>query len=135
MSALHPSPGALDQAGASLDPQQPVVMVNLLRFAERAGYEDATECSGEEAYRTYSRHTWPLLKGVEGEVVYHGEVRGMIISPSDEHWDEVLIVRYPAYSAFLSMITSEAYRSIVHHRTAALADSRLMATQSDQAQA
>jgi len=40
----------------------------------------------------------------------------------------VLLVEYPSREAFASMIQSSAYAAIVHHRTAALRDSRLIAT-------
>ncbi|MFK8031059.1 MAG: DUF1330 domain-containing protein [Gammaproteobacteria bacterium] len=129
MSSINPSPGSFSTLAQSLDDSQPVVMVNLMRFKEFADYSDGVECSGQEAYKTYSKHTRPLLEGVGGEVVYFGQVAGVLIAPEAEQWDQVLLVRYPNFSAFVSMVKSEAYGQIVHHRTAALSDSRLIATQ------
>jgi uncharacterized protein (DUF1330 family) len=37
-----------------------------------------------------------------------------------------LLVRYPSLDAFLEMIDSPEYKSSVHHRTAAIDDSRLI---------
>lgn len=130
MPSIELNPGALANAGEQLDAGQPVVMVNLLRFAVTARYQDGTERTGVEAYRHYSKLTWPLLQKVNGEVVYHGDTGGMLIAPEQELWDEVLMVRYPDFEAFLSMIKSDEYGEIVHHRMAALDDSRLLATQS-----
>ena len=53
----------------------------------------------------------------------------MLIAPEGECWDQVLLVRYPGFEDFVSMIKSEEYRAISGHRTAALHDSRLYATQ------
>ncbi|MEM7084170.1 MAG: DUF1330 domain-containing protein [Pseudomonadota bacterium] len=126
MSSIHPRPGALGAAREALDPDSPVVMINLLRFREQA--EDDSSRTGREAYADYGRHTQPLLASVGGQVMHSGGVAGMLIAPDGESWDDVLIVRYPHYGAFLSMVMSDAYQAIVHHRTAALADSRLIAT-------
>ena len=45
-----------------------------------------------------------------------------------ERWDEILLVEYPSAAAFAAMVTSPEYKAIVFHRTAALEDSRLVAT-------
>jgi hypothetical protein len=55
-----------------------------------------------------------------------GRARAALIAPEGESWDEVVLVHYPSRRAFLRMVQSDAYRAIVHHRTAALADSRLV---------
>ena len=129
MASINSIPGSIHKLSESLDDAKPVVMVNLMRFREHADYADGVECTGKQAYRTYSKHTLPLVKGVGGEVVYFGDVKGVLIAPESEQWDQVLLVKYPNFSAFVSMIKSDAYGKIVHHRTAALSDSRLIATQ------
>ena len=45
-----------------------------------------------------------------------------------ETWDEVLLVEYPSRDAFVAMVQSPAYQAIVHHRSAALRDARLIVT-------
>lgn len=129
MVSIDPRKGALREVANALDDALPVVMVNLLRFKTQAQYEDGTQCTGAEAYQTYAGHTLELVTRRGGETVYYGNARGMLIAPEEEHWDQVLLVRYPNYDAFVSMITSEEYRAISFHRTAALHDSRLYATQ------
>ncbi len=129
MVSIAPRKGALRDVAGSLDEGLPVVMVNLLRFKAQAQYEDGTQCTGVEAYRTYAKHTLKLVTARGGESLYYGSARGMLIAPEGEHWDQVLLVRYPDYAAFVSMITSDEYPAISYHRTAALLDSRLYATQ------
>ncbi len=104
MVTIDPQPGSLRRASEALDPDRPVVMVNLLRFNEHANYEDGTQCSGLEAYTTYSGHISKLVTGVGGEMVYVGYAHDMLIAPEEEQWDQVLLVRYPDFSAFVSMI-------------------------------
>ncbi len=129
MVSIDPRKGALRDTGEALDATRPVVMVNLLSFREQADYVDGTECSGIDAYRTYAGFTLELVRQRGGETVYYGNARGMLIAPEGEHWDQVLLVRYPDFAAFVSMIKSEEYQKISYHRTAALHDSRLYATQ------
>jgi uncharacterized protein (DUF1330 family) len=109
----------------------PVVMINLLRFRERAAYApDAgeTPCSGQEAYGRYSAAVGPLLAGVGGRPIWVGLARQTVIAPAGEAWDQAILVEYPSRKAFFEMVSSPAYQAVVHHRTAALADSRLIAT-------
>lgn len=129
MVSIDPRKGSLREVGNALDEGSPVVMVNLLRFKAQAQYEDGRQCSGIEAYQIYSKSTFKLVAQRGGEIVYYGNARGMLIAPEGESWDQVLLVRYPDYAAFVSMIKSEEYRKISYHRTAALHDSRLYATQ------
>lgn len=111
----------------------PVDMLNLLRFREVADYSASPELaptdpvSGAEAYRRYERHTLPFVAEAGGEVLYAGDsVSGMLIGPSEERWDHILVVRHRSPQAFISFASNEAYLAGIGHRTAALEDSRLL---------
>ena len=70
----------------------------------------------------------PLLAAVGGRLVWIGLGRATLIAPEGEAWDQAILVEYPSRTAFVEMTTSEAYQAISRHRSAALADSRLIAT-------
>lgn len=107
----------------------PIVMVNLLRFSGVAQYDELdTTVSGRDAYARYSKAVTPLLWKAGGQLLWMGKVQSALIAPDGEEWDEVLLVQYPSRKAFLSMVESAEYQAIVHHRTAALIDSRLIET-------
>lgn len=107
--------------------EKPIVMLNLLNFRERADYRaGGPGGSGRDAYSRYSKAAIRLVWEVGGQVLWSGRVRAGLIAPEGESWDEVVLVHYPSRRAFLRMVKSEAYQSIMHHRTAALADSRLI---------
>lgn len=127
---INPKRGALATIQERISNSEPIVMVNLLRFNEIANYSDGVECAGREAYATYAGQAVKRIKEAGGEMVYRGAVAGGIIAPAEEHWDEVLLVRYPSLEAFRNMISSPEYQKITTHRTAALMDSRLWLTQS-----
>lgn len=111
---------------------EPVDMLNLLRFREVADYSaspelaPASSISGEEAYRRYSEHTLPFLAEAGSEVLYAGNGRAPIIGPDGERWDSVLVVRHRSPQAFISFATNDGYLAGQGHRTAALEDSRLV---------
>ena len=116
--------------GAQID--GPVHMLNLLRFRDVADYTDAPDLapdgqiSGRAAYDRYAEEVQPLLERVEAEVALLGETAPPVIGPDEETWDLALVVRYPKRDAFVRMVTSADYAALAGHRTAAVADSRLI---------
>lgn len=110
----------------------PITMVNLLRFRAIADYSADPELapdqpiSGAEAYRRYSEHTMPFLIESGGEVILDGTGGPFFIGPDDERWDHVLVVRQHSLDDFFAFATNPGYLAGLGHRTAALADSRLL---------
>ncbi len=107
---------------------QPIMMLNFLRFREKAAYEDGREATGAEAYAAYGKERGPIFRRVGGEIIWRGKPELMVIGPKDKHWDEIFVARYPTASAFLEMVTDPEYRIAVKHRQAAVEDSRLIRT-------
>jgi uncharacterized protein (DUF1330 family) len=111
----------------SLPEDRPVVMLNLLRFREQATYEDPHEaCSGREAYKRYSQTSLQTIAAVGGSVIFSGKTHPSLVAPAGETWHQVFLVRYPSPAAFRTMLAMPEYQAGLRHRTAALADSRLV---------
>ena len=104
----------------------PVHMLNLVRFNDIATYEDGTTCSGAEAYGNYARESSAVFQRLGGRQVWTGKPELMLIGPEAEAWDLAFIAEYPSVGAFVSMLRDPDYRKAVHHRQAAVADSRLI---------
>ena len=129
MKIVNPSRERIAEFDRETPDDRPIVMVNLLKFRERADYPDGGPGgSGRDAYLRYSKAVVPLLWEVGGQVLWVGKARAGVIVPEGESWDEVALVHYPSRRAFLRMVGSAAYQSIMHHRTAALIDARLIET-------
>ena len=114
-----------------MPPGKPIVMLNLLRFRDDAAYvggQGEAGASGRDAYSAYSRAVLPILKRIGAGPIWQGKARSAFIAPAGEQWDEVLLVSYPSIEVFLDMLAAPEYRAITFHRTAALEDSRLIAT-------
>ena len=113
---------AIDPRGADLkrflaeDPGGPVVMLNLLRFADRSSYDE------------YARAIGPYLAKAGGQVIYFGDGSTALVAEPGQSWDAVLLVRYPSRAAFLSMVADPEYQKITHLRTRALKEAVLQAT-------
>ena len=105
---------------------QPILMLNFLRFREKAAYPDGREATGAEAYAAYGRDSAPIFRRVGGEIVWRAQPELMLIGPPDKQWDLIFVARYPSAGAFLEMVTDPDYREAVKHRQAAVADSRLI---------
>jgi len=116
------------EAFKDLPRDEPIMMLNLLRFREHAAYEDGREVTGAEAYAAYGRESAPVFRRVGGEIIWRGRPQTVLIGPQDEHWDMIFVARYPSAAAFLEMVTDPDYRVAVRHRQAAVLDSRLIRT-------
>ena len=126
--AIDPNAEQIARLTASAD-TGPIVMVNLLRFKERADGIDAG-VSGAEAYGRYGAAVAPLLEKAGGRVLSTVVCEDSIIGPGEREWDMVILVEYPSREAFLGMVSDPDYQAVVPHRTAGLADSRLILSKS-----
>jgi uncharacterized protein (DUF1330 family) len=119
------------EAFKALPRDEPIAMLNLVRFREHALYPDGhafegTRRSGADAYREYGRASGPVFARVGGTILWRGAMQGMLIGPQSERWDTIFIARYPNAGAFLAMVTDPEYRVAVAHRQAAVETSRLI---------
>ncbi len=114
----------------------PIFMVNLLRYRERAEYDEPSAlpaCSGREAYFTRYVPAFQQVAAterVEGvKPFWVGGVLAGVVAPPGEAWDDVAVVEYPDFAAFRRIVGSSVYAAqAAPHRRAALADWRLLAT-------
>ena len=102
---------------------EPIFMVNLLKFKEKAEYEDGrdTELTGEQAYAIYSEEVVEHLKKVGGKVSFGGSINRLMLGEVEELWDTTFIAKYPSKKAMLKMITDPDYLESNKHRVAGLA--------------
>lgn len=109
-----------------------VVMLNLLKYKQKADYTDSkelsptNEISGKEAYQLYINHTLPFLKEAGSEVLFYGKGGSFLIGPEAEKWDAILLVKHKSALAFMEFAQHKEYLKGTGHRTAALEDSRLL---------
>lgn len=115
---------------------RPIWMLNLLEFEETAVYADdvhgaapAVPISGARAYRRYGSGTIGSLAAVGGRVGWSGDVLGRLAGRDDGRWHQVSIAVYPSAAAMMTMLALPKYRAAHVHRAAALARTRLLATQ------
>ena len=103
-------------------PEGPIVMVNLLKFKEKAEYEDGreSELSGREAYAVYGQGVAELIREFGGRILFSSEVTHLTLGKVEDLWDQVAMAEYPNRAALVAMASSDAYQKIAVHRTAGL---------------
>ena len=121
MSAIRPNAAAFQELVASKD-EGPVVMLNLLKFKERA---DSGDVSGRESYNRYGRDVKPMVEALGGRIIWHGSADQLLIGQED--WDAVALVEYPSRKAFMEMAMSKQMEDIHHNREAGLERTVLIA--------
>ncbi len=103
----------------------PVVMLNLLKFNERA--EGDEEGSGADAYGRYADKMRGIVEGQGGRFLWMGRADSQVIGESDVDFDVVAIVEYPNREAFVKIASSPEVAEIGTHRSAGLAGQWLIA--------
>ena len=76
-----------------LEHRGPIVMVNLMRFYERALDGDG---SGWDAYLRYSALTVPMIKARGGTLLWTGDAKAVALGrQAGNQWDYLALVFYP----------------------------------------
>lgn len=111
----------------AMEREQPVVMVNLMRFRERSLDGDG---SGWDAYLRYSALTVPMIKARGGTLLWTGDAKAVALGVEEKHqWDYLALVYYPTVAAFIDMMTSHDYETRCDpHRTNGCAEHVIIAT-------
>ncbi len=109
----------------------PVCMVNLLKFRDKAVYEDGreTDLGGEEAYGLYASEMKKLVEASGGRFVFGAGVVGLLLGEVEELWDTVGIVEYSSARALIQISSSPEFQAIEVHRHAGLAGQLNITTQ------
>ncbi|MEY2758238.1 MAG: hypothetical protein RIR33_2016 [Pseudomonadota bacterium] len=119
---VYPSDIAQIEALREKGPEGPIFMVNLLKFKDKAEYEDgrATTLTGREAYQIYGRAVTEILPKFGGRAVFAADVTFLSLGRVEELWDEIAIAAYPQRADMVRMSFSPEWREASVHRTAGL---------------
>ena len=107
---------------------EPVVMVNLLKFKERAD-ESEGDATGQVAYGRYAEKMREVVESQGGRFIWSGRVDSKVIGEhGDPEFDVVALVEYPSRQKFLEIASSPKVSEIGEHRSAGLEMQWLIAT-------
>jgi uncharacterized protein (DUF1330 family) len=102
------------------DPTEPVVMLNLIRFAP----------GGAEKYQEYFAKF--ASSGVDARygvtVLYSGVGHPSLVAAEGGDWDMVVLVRYPTRRHFVDMVNDPDYQAFEHLRAEAVRTAVLQPT-------
>ena len=86
---------------------QPVVMVNLLKFKVKAD-ESEGDATGQVAYGRYAEQMRKFVESQGGRFIFAGRVDSKVIGEDgDQEFDVVALVEYPSRQKFLEIVSSE----------------------------
>src|SRR6056300_1168085 len=107
-NSVYPNEAQL-QGFADPGPEGPICMVNLIKFKEKAEYEDGreTDLTGREAYELYEAGVKKLLQGVGGGIGFEGDVARLALGEVEELWDVVALAVWPSRQVMLEVMQSE----------------------------
>jgi uncharacterized protein (DUF1330 family) len=125
---IYPRPDQI-QALLRAELDGPVAMLNLLKFKERAEYDDGRESdlSGREAYPLYGQQMAPFVASHGGRLLHSSAAHLMMIGDGELEWDMVAIMEYPSKEAFTKIVGAPEVAGFSVHRAAGLAHQLLIA--------
>ena len=122
MPHIEANDAAID-AMRALDPNESLVMLNLLKFRDMAlegfGVDGMT---GGQAFRRYGELNDEEDVKFGSEPIWMGLAKNTVIG--DEDWDLAILVRYPTRQHFIDKLHDPVYLGSAQIRAAALEDSR-----------
>ncbi|MFZ5668337.1 MAG: DUF1330 domain-containing protein [Pseudomonadota bacterium] len=120
--------GAQLQSLLAMGGDQPIAMVNLLKFRDRAEYDEPgePEMTGRQAYDRYAEAMVPFVEKHGGRIRFTGRADALVIGEVGDLWDAVAIMEYPSRAAFVAIATSPEVQAIGRHRKAGLAGQLLI---------
>ena len=110
---------------------RPIHMLNLIKFRDFADYPEGHPqhgqgLTGRQAYALYAERFQALVADDGAAMIWSAPLECVVTGPPDE-WDEAFVMGYPNAGVFMAMVKNEVYvREALPHRTAAVADSRLI---------
>jgi len=99
----------------------PVWMINLMRYRDRAEYDDGrtNALSGREANDAYADQI--PLAAIGATPVFVADVEDQLLG-AEPKWDRVAVVRYPTRASFISMQQRDDFQRAHEHKDAAMAE-------------
>ena len=115
----------------SLPRDTPIQMLNLIKLRDLAEYPEGHPnhgkgLTGHEAYAIYGKAFQALVADDGAAMVWQAPLECVVTGPPGE-WDEAFVMGYPNSGTFMAMVKNPRYvAEALPHRTAAVADSRLI---------
>ncbi len=130
-NALHPTQAQVNAMMAQ-DQNAPVYMLNLLKFKDKADYDDGEDVSGRTAYARYAKAFNEIMSPHGVTSIHDGDILSTFIgsgAPAEakSDWDMMALVMYPSAAKMVELTRSKAYRQIHYHRKAGL-DGQILLT-------
>lgn len=116
--AINPTGPGL-KAFLQAAPDEPVVMLNLLRFQPDGG---------RESYQEYLAMFGRYAADAGATVLYYGEGSQALVAEPGQDWDAVLLVSYPTRRSFSEMVRNPDYQQGTQLRDRALVEAVLQPT-------
>lgn len=127
VNAVYPTRESLE-ALVALPHNGPVVMLNLLKFKDKAVYKDgrATDLTGQQAYMLYGQKMSAFVLARGGKLRFSAPAAAPVIGSVGEGWDSVALMEYPSTKAFVDIAMAPEVAEFGVHREAGLAGQLLI---------
>jgi hypothetical protein len=111
---IQPTMEQLSSLLSNVPTDQPIDMVNIIRYKEHVPEKDR---SGADIYFQYTKEVNPLVNDAQGKLIWSGHVMHTMIGSTENPPDLIFVVRYPSIQNLMDMIQRPEYAKISKLRT------------------
>lgn len=115
------------KALAGSDDDGPVLMLNINRYTDAAGFPDGA------AYTTYMSRLEHSVSAGGGKVLWRAPVTDSVIGCEHDQYDEILAVWYPDHSTFLALPKAEGAGLMFESRAECVTHATILSLPGDRA--
>jgi uncharacterized protein (DUF1330 family) len=127
MPSIRLTTSAINELPGHVPDGERLVVLHLLRYRDSVG-PGKNNSTGRQSFEHYLQMTRPVLMHVGGRPLWRGQARFVLLGPTGERWDEVMLFSYPSLRAFERFVDDARHQAGLSFRTAALEDSRIVIT-------
>ena len=127
MPSIQLTPAAIKELPGHVPDGESLVVLYLLRYRDSVG-PGRNDMTGRQSFEHYLQMTRPVLMQVGGRPLWRGQGRFVLLGPTGERWDEVMLFIFPSLRAFERFVDDARHQAALSFWTAALEDSRLVVT-------
>ena len=117
------------RAVLELEADAPLTLINFFKFRDVAVYPEGAapqdDPSGSAAFKRYSDVSIPTMQRIGGSFALVAPFAGTFLGAAED-WDLIAVGSYPNQQAFLDLYLDPAYVAAFPHRTAAVAQQKVL---------
>ena len=110
MPSIQLTTSAIKELPGHVPDRELLMVLHMLRYRDSVGSAKSNR-TGRQSFEHYLQMTRPVLMQVGGRPLWRGQARFVLLGPTGERWDEVMLFSYPSLRAFERFVDDERHQA------------------------